>query len=54
MCRKKCPTILHIAWYGIALSTFQLYGLIFLLGSFTVATLSDLKRMSAQRELLEI
>lgn len=32
----------------------QLLGLAFLLGSFTVATLSDLKRLSAQREFLEV
>lgn len=29
-------------------------GIAFLLGSFTVATLSDLKRLSAQREFLEV
>ncbi len=39
---------------SLSLSNFQLYGLIFLLGSFSVASLSDLKRMSAQREFLEI
>src|SRR5262249_27686362 len=32
----------------------QGFGLAFLLGSFAVATLSDLKRLSAQREFLEI
>ncbi len=39
---------------ALILAQFQLYGLIFLLGSFSVATLSDLKRMSAQREFTEI
>lgn len=38
----------------LTLARFQLYGLIFLLGSFSVATLSDLKHMSAQREFTEI
>jgi len=38
----------------LTLAQFQLYGLIFLLGSFSVATLSDLKRMSAQKEFMEI
>ncbi len=39
---------------SLALSQFQLYGLIFLLGSFSVATLSDLKTMTAQREFMEV
>lgn len=39
---------------ALTLAQFQLYGLIFLLGSFSVATLSDLKRMSAQREFMEV
>lgn len=38
----------------LTLAQFQLYGLVFLLGSFSVATLSDLKRMSAQREFTEV
>ena len=38
----------------IKISAFQLYLLWFLLGSFTVATLSDLKYLSAQKEFLEI
>ncbi|MFH0815308.1 MAG: hypothetical protein V1934_00615 [Methanobacteriota archaeon] len=32
----------------------QLYALAFLLGSFAVASLSDVRRMSAQREFLEV
>jgi hypothetical protein len=32
----------------------QLYGLAFLLGSYSVATLSDIKRMSAQSEFVSI
>lgn len=48
------------AWLGevfsvsLELTQPQLLGLAFLLGSFTVATLSDLKRLSAQREFLEL
>jgi len=38
----------------LSLTQFQLYALSFLLGSFVVATWSDLKHMSAQREFLEI
>ncbi|MDO9536758.1 MAG: hypothetical protein Q7J68_00375 [Thermoplasmata archaeon] len=41
-------------WLILTLSPFQLYGLVFLLGSFTVASLSDLKRMSAQSEFVEV
>lgn len=42
--------------FGFALhfSFWQQLGLAFLLGSFAVATLSDLKRLSAQREFLEV
>jgi len=32
----------------------QFYGLIFLLGSFTVASLSDLRRMAAQKDFMEV
>jgi len=32
----------------------QLYGLVFLLGSFSVASLSDLRRMAAQRDFAEV
>jgi len=38
----------------IKISSVQVYLLWFLLGSFTVATLSDLKHMSAQKEFLQI
>ena len=41
-------------WLTLTLSQFQLYALVFLLGSFAVAALSDLRYMSAQREFLEI
>src|SRR5262245_22130119 len=40
--------------YSLQLSGWQQLGLAFLIGSFTVATLSDLKRLSAQREFLEV
>jgi hypothetical protein len=39
---------------SLNLSQEQKLGLAFLLGSFTVATWSDLKRLSAQREFVEI
>ena len=39
---------------ALRLTLWQQFGLAFLLGSFTVATLSDLKRLSAQREFLEV
>jgi hypothetical protein len=38
----------------IKLSNLQIYLLFFLLGSFTVATLSDLKHLSAQKEFFQI
>ncbi|MDD5111323.1 MAG: hypothetical protein PHG85_02125 [Candidatus Altiarchaeota archaeon] len=37
-----------------AVTTLQFYGLVFLLGSFTVASLSDIKRMAAQKEFAEV
>jgi hypothetical protein len=40
--------------YALVLSWWQQLGLAFLLGSFAVATLSDLKRLSAQREFVEV
>jgi hypothetical protein len=39
---------------ALELAPGQKFGLAFLLGSFTVATWSDLKRLSAQREFVEI
>jgi hypothetical protein len=39
---------------ALDLGQWRMLGLAFLLGSFAVATLSDLKRLSAQREFLEI
>lgn len=38
----------------LELSMWQLYGLLFLLGSFAVATLSDVKHLHAQREFVEV
>jgi hypothetical protein len=38
----------------LQVQTWQPLGLAFLLGSFTVATLSDLRRLSAQREFVEV
>ena len=32
----------------------QLYGLVFLIGSLTVASLSDLRRMAAQKDFAEV
>lgn len=40
--------------FTVKLSVIQIYLLWFLLGSFTVATLSDLKNLSAQKEFLQI
>jgi hypothetical protein len=42
--------------FGVVLQvpSWQPLGLAFLLGSFTVATLSDLRRLSAQREFVEV
>jgi hypothetical protein len=37
-----------------SLGQLQLYALVFLLGSFSVAALSDVRRMSAQREFVEV
>lgn len=39
---------------SLAFTQAQIIGLAFLLGSFAVASLSDLKRLSAQREFLEV
>jgi len=44
----------YAALFETTLTQPQLYALAFLLGSFAVAALSDVKRMSAQREFLEI
>ena len=41
----------YVSW---DLSPWEVYGLFFLLGSFVVATLSDVKHMSAQREFMDV
>lgn len=41
-------------FFIIKISTVQIYLLWFLLGSFTVATLSDIRHLSAQREFLYV
>jgi hypothetical protein len=41
-------------WLQPALDVNRTYGLFFLLGSFTVASLSDIRRMSAQSEFLHV
>lgn len=41
-------------YVALDLSRFEVYGLFFLLGSFVVATLSDVKHMSAQREFMDV
>jgi hypothetical protein len=41
----------YLSW---DLSPWEVYGLFFLLGSFAVATLSDVKHMSAQREFMDV
>src|SRR5437867_3965710 len=40
--------------FSLDLAWWQQLGLAFLLGSFAVASLSDLKRLSAQREFMEV
>ncbi|HET6403721.1 MAG TPA: hypothetical protein VFH78_03680 [Candidatus Thermoplasmatota archaeon] len=39
---------------ALDLSRWEVYGLFFLLGSFAVATLSDIKHMAAQREFMDV
>ncbi len=39
---------------ALSLSEVQVYALFFLLGSFTVATVSDIKHLAAQREFVEV
>jgi hypothetical protein len=41
-------------YLALDLSQWEVYGLFFLLGSFAVATLSDVKHMSAQREFMDV
>ena len=41
-------------WLEFTMDPLQIYGLMFLLGSYSVATLSDLKRMSAQSEFVSV
>lgn len=38
---------------SLGLGTYQIYGLVFLLGSLAVATISDLKKMAAQKEFFQ-
>jgi len=45
---------MDISILPLSLTRLQLYGLVFLMGGFSVATLSDLRRMSAQKEFMEI
>ena len=40
--------------FDVTMEPIQLYALAFLLGSFSVATLSDIKRMSAQSEFVSV
>jgi len=58
-CEERSDCMNLLAWLenaGLALrlAPWQQFGLAFLLGSFAVATLSDLKRLSAQREFVEV
>ncbi|MFP4045631.1 MAG: hypothetical protein ACLFS3_01065 [Candidatus Aenigmatarchaeota archaeon] len=45
---------MDLSFLALELSTYQLYGLFFLLGSLLVSSASDLKRMVAQSEFFEI
>lgn len=48
------PWVEETLRFSLDLGQWRTIGLAFLLGSFVVATLSDLKRLSAQREFLEV
>src|SRR6516164_2577226 len=48
------PWLSETLTLSLALSRWQQFGLAFLLGSFAVATWSDLKHLAAQREFREI
>jgi hypothetical protein len=43
-----------LSYFSIEMTTAQFYGLFFLLGTFAVAALSDLKKLAAQREFFEV
>ena len=43
-----------LPYLSLELSPWEVYGLFFLLGSFVVATVSDIKHMSAQREFMDV
>ena len=43
-----------LQYVALDLSPWEVYGLFFLLGSFAVATLSDVKTMTAQREFMDV
>jgi hypothetical protein len=40
--------------FALRLDVYQVYGLFFLLGSFTVASVSDVKHLAAQREFMDV
>lgn len=40
--------------FSLKLTSYQIYGLFFLLGTLTVSAISDLKNMAAQKEFLQI
>ena len=46
------PSLVEL--FALQLSLLQVYGLFFLLGSFVVASISDLKHMAAQREFMDV
>src|SRR5437667_5749334 len=48
------PWLQDVLTLALRLSQWQQFGLAFLLGSFAVATWSDLKYLAAQREFLEV
>lgn len=43
-----------LPFVAVELTRWEVYGVFFLLGSFVVATLSDIKHMSAQREFMDV
>lgn len=43
-----------IELFALELSIYQVYGLFFLLGTFVVASISDIKHLAAQREFMDV
>lgn len=48
------PLPAPVELFALDLSLYQVYGLFFLLGSFVVASISDVKHLAAQREFMDV